>query len=142
MKLRIRGNSIRLRLTQTEVNEVREGRFVQATIEFAKGAKLYYVLEPSNDVSAIEARYVDHRVTVLVPMQMALAWALSTKVELKSEQPLDAHNRHAANSGDLLSILIEKDFVCLKPRENEKEDESDMFANPNTAHGNCGGAHG
>jgi hypothetical protein len=134
MKLRVRGNSIRLRLTQSEVKEIRAGRGVQETISFANGAaKLHYVLEPSTTAQALDARYDNHRITVLVPQQMAYDWASSEKVEMKNEPSQASEN---------LFILVEKDFVCLKSRTNESEDENDMFPNPNEAHGNCGGNHG
>jgi hypothetical protein len=128
MKLRARGDSIRLRLTQSEVKEIREGRFVQETINFVGGNQLHYALEPSPLVSTLQARFNDQCITVLVPTHMALDWASSDKIEMKT-------------TGEPF-ILVEKDFVCLKSRENESEDESDMFPNPNQAHGKCGGSHG
>ena len=51
---------------------------------------------------------------------MALAWALTEQVSMEGEQFLD--------DGGKLTILVEKDFTCLAPREGE--DESDMFPNP------------
>lgn len=129
MKLRIRDNSIRLRLSQTEVKEIAEGRLVQSTVQFARGARLHYVLEPALGIATLEARYEDHRITVLVPTAMAKHWANSDEVSLKADVPIE---------GDELFILVEKDFQCLKPRVHEKEDESDLFINPNEAHGSCG----
>ncbi|GIT14245.1 MAG: hypothetical protein CM1200mP36_00010 [Gammaproteobacteria bacterium] len=44
-----------------------------------------------------------------------------TNFPIVGEQSLD--------DGGRLKILVEKDFVCLAPREGE-EDEADMFPNP------------
>jgi hypothetical protein len=43
MKLRIQGNSLRLRLTQKEVARVRNGGLVESVIEFAPGRSLAYL---------------------------------------------------------------------------------------------------
>lgn len=47
MKLRIQGNSLRLRLTQKEVGLVRNHGLVESHIEFAPGRSLTYLLEGS-----------------------------------------------------------------------------------------------
>ena len=44
MKLRIQGNSLRLRLTQKEVALVRNRGLVESLIEFAPGRSLVYLL--------------------------------------------------------------------------------------------------
>jgi hypothetical protein len=59
-------------------------------------------------------------VEVRVPEKSARQWANSNEVGLSALQPLSA--------GDELRILVEKDFACLAPREDE--DESDNFENP------------
>src|ERR1019366_3610136 len=47
MKLRIQGNSLRLRLTQKEVALVRDRGLVESLVEFAPGRSLVYLLEGS-----------------------------------------------------------------------------------------------
>lgn len=59
--------------------------------------------------------------TVRVPPMDVNQWAESERVSIRSEQDL--------GNGELLHILIEKDFACLAPREGE--DETDMYPNPN-----------
>jgi len=56
MKLRIQGNSLRLRLTQKEVAQVRNRGLVESHIEFAPGHSLSYLLEGSPLVRDISAR--------------------------------------------------------------------------------------
>ena len=124
MKIRIRGDSIRLRLSQSEVSKIAMGEFVEEATKFPQGEKFIYRLETSPTQTSVGACFVDHQMVVSVPQKEAVEWADSETVAMKAER-----------SG--LFILIEKDFACLKPRENENEDESDLFANPNQAHGNC-----
>lgn len=45
MKLRIQGNSLRLRLTQKEVAQLRDRGHVKSFIEFAPGHSLVYLQE-------------------------------------------------------------------------------------------------
>lgn len=132
MKLRIRADSVRLRLSQSEVAQVADGKLIQEATRFLNGANFVYIFEPSGKVSSIQAVMIENRMIVQVPLAAAKAWALSDTVEMKFEQAIP----DAAN--EKLYILIEKDFQCLKVRENEIEDESDMFVNPNVDKGSCG----
>ena len=45
MKLRIQGNSLRLRLTQKEVAQLCEWGRVESVVEFSPGQELVYLLE-------------------------------------------------------------------------------------------------
>jgi hypothetical protein len=131
MKLRIKGNSIRLRLTKTEIKLIESGVSVRETVHFGPGVALGYRLLPSPDAKTIRAEYSGHEVAVLLPMEVAKNWASSDEIALKNTQALES-------DPEGLSLLIEKDFVCLKPRQHQVEDETDLFANPNEAHGHCG----
>ena len=123
MKLRIRGNSIRLRLTQSEVEKCGRGEQVEETIEFGSfpNEKLIYALVSSEKIKKIGARYDSGKIAVIVSQTEANEWINSEKVGIGGEQILD--------EGRVLSILVEKDFACLSERANE--DESDNFPNPN-----------
>ena len=120
MKLRIRDNSIRLRLQRAEVDSLRAEGLVAASTEFPGGREFNYVLESSPASVAPGAFFSDQTMTVRVPETMALAWASTEQVSMQGEQMLD--------DGETLTILVEKDFVCLAPREGE--DEADMYPNP------------
>jgi hypothetical protein len=129
MKLRIRGDSIRLRLTQTETRMIAEGIAVKETTSFPGGKHLTYMLSAEGRAKEIGASFGDHQLVVTLPFERAQAWALGNDVSLRAAIPLQR--------GGVLSILVEKDFACLKGRETMEEDESDMFPNPNEAHGHC-----
>jgi hypothetical protein len=120
LKLRIRDNSIRLRLTQTEVETVRADALVRGRVIFGGGNTFEYVLESSPATVKPEAHISNNVLTIRVPENDIQQWSTSEQVAISAEQDLDG--------GGHLKILIEKDFTCLAPRDGE--DESDMFPNP------------
>lgn len=122
MKLRIRGNSVRLRLTQSEVAQFAEKGFLEERIEFgrAPSENFIYALKTSTDAKRASAAFENNRLTVFVPEREGEKWSNSAEVGIKGEQSL--------GEGKLLRILIEKDFACLDAREGE--DDSDAFPNP------------
>ena len=120
MKLRIQGNSIRLRLTQSEVEAFGEQGHVEARVRFRPGEFMIYALEASEVVGHLTARYTEGRVTVKVPSAWVSDWVDTGKVGLEGEQPIEGD--------EVLTILIEKDFKCLHgPAERQEED---AFPNP------------
>jgi hypothetical protein len=122
MKLRIRGNSIRLRLGKSEVAQLAKDGSVHAAIRFAAApsVQLTYSLLISPTEKEISAQLVDSEIKVTVPEGLARKWANSEEIGLKHEQPIDRE--------ESLAILIEKDFHSLEPKPDE--DQSDSFANP------------
>lgn len=129
MKLRIKGNSLRMRLSQTEVKSIAEGKEVVDQIRFLPNAAMKYTLYSHPEGSQITAQFNQGEIRVGLPKATAQKWANGNDVAIKGSQ----------ENGDSepLFLLIEKDFACLKSRENENEDESDLFPNPNKAHGSC-----
>jgi hypothetical protein len=120
MKLRIRGNSIRMRVSQGELREIAERGSVRETIEFGHGVGLTYALESDGSVREPIARYARNVIAVVLPAAAVQRWAASDEVAIEAEQALEG--------GESLRILVEKDFACLQPRP--REDESDLFPNP------------
>lgn len=127
MKLRIRDNSIRLRLSQTEVATIRSEGLVGGRVSFAGGACLTYCLESSPACVDVEAQFADGEISVRLPEASVIAWADSDEISIEATQSL--------SDGDHLTILIEKDFACLSPREGE--DESDLYRHPQEGQANC-----
>ena len=120
MKLRILDNSVRLRLTRGEVDTLRDEGLVSARTGFPGGRDFHYVLESSPASVSPGALLSDSVMTVSLPETTVLAWAATEQVSIHGEQLLD--------DGEKVSILVEKDFVCLVGREGE--DESDMYPHP------------
>lgn len=127
MKLRIRDNSIRLRLTQTEVELARTDGLVRGRVPLAGGNNFDYVLESSPATIQPEAHISNNVLTVRIPEAEILSWSGSDDVSIAATQDLA--------DGIELSILVEKDFACLTPREGE--DETDMYPHPLAGKENC-----
>jgi hypothetical protein len=95
---------------------------VVETIHFGAG-ELHYELRRA-DVPTPIARFDGSRIEISLPRAEADAWTDSDEVGIAAEQPLE---------GGTLSLLIEKDFRCLAPREGE--DDGDAFPNPDAESG-------
>jgi hypothetical protein len=127
VKLRIRENSLRLRLSKGEVASLGKDGLVSGSTEFPGERTLRYTIESSPASVAPAAFFSDNTITVRVPESSVLAWSSSEQVAIDGEQRLD--------NGTLLSILVEKDFACLAPRAGE--DESDLYPHPQAHEGGC-----
>jgi len=117
MKIRIKGNSLRLRVSQSEVEEFKKKGRVRDRIFFGK-SRLVYTLQ-AEDTSKVNADFNQHCITVSVPHKIAEKWTETDQVGFEEYQPIADDEK--------LYLLVEKDFQCLIPR---KEDESDLFENP------------
>jgi hypothetical protein len=123
MKLRIRGDSLRLRLTRSEVSELMAGKAVIERMRLGPGAVFEYRLATDAGTAAPRADLDKGALVVRLPVQTASDWANSETVGIEARQ---------ANGADQgLLILVEKDFPCLAPRPHE--DDSDAFARPGSA---------
>lgn len=119
MKLRIRGDSIRMRVSQAELEQITaEGRCADR-VRFPGGAALEYGVEVVPD-APLAAELDGGRLTLRVPRAAVDRWAGPEEVSISGEQTLD--------DGARLSLLLEKDFACLVPRAGEEE--ADLFPNP------------
>jgi hypothetical protein len=127
MKLRILNNSVRLRLTRSEVDEAAHDGIVRGSVSFPGGTRFRYVFESSPASVDSSASFVDGDLTVRMPQDDVTSWAESDRVSIVAGQLLD--------NGETLEILVEKDFACLAPREGE--DESDMFPHPKAGQEDC-----
>jgi hypothetical protein len=120
MKLRIRGNSIRMRLSRRDLEMLVSSGAVEERLSFPSGQMLGYRLErTATPVATAELR--DHAVIAIgFPAEAIQRWAEPDEISLLVELPL--------GDGQTLSLLVEKDYRCLSPREDE--DDADLFANP------------
>jgi hypothetical protein len=117
MKLRIQGNSLRLRLTQKEVTLVRNHGLVESVIEFAPGHSLAYLVEGSPNVETISTTFDGHAIRVTIPIHELTDWAESNQVGIEAR----------SNTG--VELLIEKDFKCL---HRSVDQEPDAYPHPLT----------
>lgn len=121
MKLRIKGNALRLRLSRSEVARILRRERVEETIRFSPhpNAKLTYALEQEPSVSAPTVRYAEGEITVLLPAALADTWCSTDLVGIAESVSLGTIGS--------LNLLIEKDLACLDRSDEENED---TFVNP------------
>jgi len=121
VKLRVRGDTLRLRLTRGETEAIGRGEPVAETTRFPDGTSLRYELVPAATRAARQVAGVNGtRICIEIPRGDAAAWADSNEVGLTGDGPFRVGP---------LSVLVEKDFACLAPRAGEQE--LDTFPNPN-----------
>jgi hypothetical protein len=121
MKLRLLDDSIRLRLSRSDVAAADEQGSVKGQTRFPHGGVFTYVLEALPNGSDSSAAYMDDRMVIKLPASEISAWANNdAAVSLRANVQLPDGNR--------LKLLVEKDFTCLSHRHDE--DQSDLFPNP------------
>ena len=118
MKLRISGNSIRLRLSRSEVAHFDLTGQIEDVVEFGPVSKLSYMLTAVED-SDLRSSYTTSGIRVQVPRDLAQEWARTDGVAISAEQPI--------GDSKTLQILIEKDFQCL---HKDSGASADAYPNP------------
>ncbi|MEL7059217.1 MAG: hypothetical protein AAGN46_04225 [Acidobacteriota bacterium] len=123
MKLRMQGQSLRLRLRPAEVEALAERGRVDERIVFGPepNEALTYALEVDEAAASLTLRHAPGSLTVLVPLEQAAVWASSDQVGFEGEVDV--------GDEEPLRLLVEKDWQCLEPRPGE--DESDLYPHPN-----------
>jgi hypothetical protein len=121
MKIRIKGDSLRLRVSRSELTRLLAGNCVEETIHFAPeaSARFTYALQRDPSAKTPTVQYTESRVSVLLPADQAYVWGVTDQVGISEEISLGALGA--------LALLIEKDFACL---DGSDEDNQDAFANP------------
>lgn len=119
MKLRIKGDSLRLRLSQGEMRTLAQRGEVEDQVSFPGGAALRYRVRVDKNDLEISATYKSNLIEISVPQALAERWHGTDLVTLSASQPLGVGE---------LRLVLEKDWACLAPREGE--DESDNFPHP------------
>lgn len=116
MKLRLRHNSIRMRLSRSELESFKESGLAEDSVEFPS-TPLVYILNSSDECKEIQASFNNGWITVNVPAAMGRKWAESDQVGIE--------NKYRG-----ISILIEKDWACLERRPGDEEENTDTFPRP------------
>jgi hypothetical protein len=121
MKLRIKGNSLRLRVSRSELARFQAGGRIEETIRFtaAPEATLTYALESALRSSPVSVRYGSREVTVILSQDRARIWG--------AEDEVGVYTTLDMGPAGSLEVVVEKDFACL---DRSDEDNSDTFANP------------
>lgn len=119
MKIRIKGNSVRYRLSKSEVAKFSEEGYLAETTAFPSQI-LTYALEAKSNIDNLSADFQVNKITLFFPDSEKKIWYEGNRVGYKHS--IDLPN------GESLSLLIEKDFACI---DHTDEDQSDNYDNPN-----------
>ena len=112
MKLRFRGNSLRLRVNQREVDELEAGRHLAESVHFPGGAHLTYTLEPFPGPEPV-VTFEKSEIRVSVPSPVLKAWIHKEELGLYFDFPA-GHQP--------LKVALEKDLECLHGPEAHDPD--------------------
>ncbi|SFI13911.1 DUF7009 family protein [Halpernia frigidisoli] len=121
MKIRIKGNSIRLRLTKTDVKNLKNFGKIEEKTVFNDTNIFEYTLEIDDNISEISARFDQNKINVFLSKKNAKTLTETNEITVQGNQ------ENGTEKG--LLLLIEKDLECL---DSTTEDQSDMFKNTKT----------
>ena len=103
MKLRISGNSLRLRLTESDLDVMRRDGRIECWSGFGPGRRFVYALETSGEIESLVAEFEQDALTVTIPRQWVDEWQHDEEY-FEAMQPIDG-DQH-------LHLLVEKDLAC------------------------------
>ena len=119
MKIRMNGNSVRLRLTQSDVRNLGREGYVQEETHFGSST-FCYRLQQSNTINDLSAGFSSGKITVYIPADFVQT--------LESTDRIGYDAYHPIGENKTLLLLVEKDFKCV---DHTLEDQTDMYLNPN-----------
>lgn len=128
MKLRIKGNSIRLRLSRSDLARLAESGSIQEEVHFSghPGDAWVYCIARNRALSGPTIEFDEKRVLVLVGNEDVRSWLSTEEVGIYFSLNIGVYG--------MLEIALEKDFACL---DRSDEENSDTFPNP-LASEHCG----
>ncbi|KAA2216597.1 DUF7009 family protein [Maribacter flavus] len=118
MKIRIQGNTVRYRLTKSEVETLAQTGYYKEETLFGERT-FVYAIKADQAIQELHADYVNDTITMYLNKDKSSAWPKNEIVGFSSEIK--------TSNGNTLSLLLEKDFVCM---DNTDEDQSDNYPNP------------
>ena len=122
MKLRIKGNSLRLRLLQSEVKRLEAAGTITEVTRFGirTDQTLKYSIAVSDGVDELSVEFSDNQILVLLPETDVLEWCRSNEDGIENNIEIDGETT--------LNVLIEKDFACVGRPDDP--DRADAFPHP------------
>jgi len=112
MKIRIKGNSLRYRLTKSDVRQFAETGYLEEITDFGTQTLVYALQRFVGD--HLTANFKNNKITLYMPELMANEWTNSERVGCEC-------NKNG------FYLLVEKDFKCL---DNVADNQSDNYPNP------------
>ena len=121
MKLRIKGNSIRLRLLRSEVACLIDSGLVEETVYLGPGdqSAFTYALAVDSGLAETQLLYKPPKLVILLPKEAAATWAGTDQAGVYAVVEIEGHGT--------LDLIVEKDLACL---DLSDADNKDTFPNP------------
>lgn len=121
MKVRMKGNSLRLRIPRSELDKlVRDGR-IEETIWLApeENGRQTWAMEHSTSVKSASLRFAPPEIAAVFPTSEVERWAGGEEVGIYASIDLGPRG--------VLELIVEKDFACM---HGSAEENRDAFPNP------------
>jgi hypothetical protein len=109
MKLRIRGNSLCLRVSKTELAKLADTGRVEDVVRFSSERALTYGIEV-RPTGAVTASFEPTSIFVTLPKSRLDLWLRREEVSVEGSQPI--------GGGKVLQILLEKDDAARQGGES------------------------
>ena len=121
MKIRIKGNSIRYRLTKSEVSALAATGSIGEETCFGpdEAQKFIYAVEVREDIDCLAADFKNNTITLFISAAEARSWPDSERVGFENTLQIAPDKT--------LFLLLEKDFICM---DKTVEDQSDNYPHP------------
>ncbi|MCB0664621.1 MAG: hypothetical protein KDC80_02310 [Saprospiraceae bacterium] len=124
MKLRLKDNSIRIRLSMPEVDQLIQSGEISSQTMFPSLRALKTLIRV-RELDQAEISIINNVIEAGLPKSQLAGWHENDQVGYSWQISLD--------NGEQLVFTIEKDFKCLTDRPGE--DETSLFPNPSESHG-------
>lgn len=119
MKIRIRGNSVRFRLTKTELEQLCRERSIEERTNFTTQDFIYEV--KATEIDELNIQFDSNKISLQISNALLENW--------DTDQRIGFSHTISTTNGKSIDLLLEKDFTCL---EDRGEDESNNYPNPKT----------
>lgn len=132
MKIRIREQTVRFRLTQEEVERLRDGGQVESTLTFGPipSQQLGWRLDvDTGDGTTSQLHYDSGQTTLRIARPIAEPWLSDDTAEGFTEEV-------TMPSGNVVTLTVQRDYACLVPRD--PAEDAGAFPHPEGSHSEGG----
>jgi hypothetical protein len=122
MKLRLKGNSIRVRLDRRDIEGLIARGRIEDSLRFGPDLVFSYAVEiGAAPRERPRASYTVGRLAIRIDPRDAEKWLAGSRVGFDHLQDVD---------GGVVRVLLEKDFACIDRPAGEEADDAYAFPNP------------
>ena len=124
MKLRLEGNSIRVRLDRRDIERLIDEGHVDDAVRFGPGLAFSYAVEAGPAArERPRVSYTDGHLTIQIDPADVEEWLSGDRVGFDHLQDVE---------GGVVRVLVEKDFACIDRPLGEEADDAYAFPNPSS----------